>query len=240
MRTIWTILTVLALANLLALAGFVGWLGASDRVDMERVREVRKLFSETLTEKHTREATAKAAEEAAALAAAEKAKRENEPVPAADLLRIRLEAGEADRERLAKWRREVEDLKATLQRDLDRLDAARKALADEQAAFDARKEQIARLEGDGMFKKALATYEGLKPTAAAEMMLQLLRPGGGTGAINEAGADQTVAYLNAMEDRTRTKIITEFQKQDAALAAELLERLRTRATLASGPGNPGG
>lgn len=240
MRTIWTALTVLALANLMALAGFIGWLRLSDRVDMPRVREVRKLFAETLTEQHAREAAAKAAEEAAAVAAAEKARNETEPVPAADLLKIRLEAGEADRERLARWRREVEDLKATLQRDLDRLDAARKALADEQASFDARKQEIARLEGDGMFKKALATYEGLKPAVAAEMMLNLLRPDAATGVVNQAGADQTVAYLNAMEDRTRTKIITEFQKKDSALAAELLERLRTRATLASGPGILGG
>jgi hypothetical protein len=68
------------------------------------------------------------------------------------------------------------------------------------------------------------------------MLMQLMRPSGGTGPVDNTGTDQVVAYLNAMEDRTRTKIITEFQKQDPALAAELLERLRTRATLAAGSG----
>ncbi len=239
MRTLWNILSVIAIANLLALVGFVGWLRMSDRISVERVRDLREVISETLSDKHAREAAAKAAEEAAALAAAEKARHENEPVRAAELLRIKLEAGEADQERLNKWRREVDDLKATLQRDLDRLDAARKALEDEQANFDARKKKIAEEEGSAMFKKTLATYEGVKSAVAASMMMQLLRPNGGSGPLDVAGTDTAVSYLNAMEDRTRTKIITEFQKQDPALAAELLERLRTRATLAVGPGASG-
>lgn len=239
MRTLWNILSVIAIANLLALVGFIGWLRVSDRMSIERVRDLREVVAETLSDKHSREAAAKAADAAAAQAAADKAKNDTEPVRAADVLRIKLEAGEADQERLNKWRREVEDLKASLQRDLDRLDAARKALQDEQVAFDARKKQIAELEGSQMFKKALATYEGLKPAVAASLLMQLLRPGGGTGTLDNAGADQAVAYLNAMEDRTRTKIIAEFQKTDPGLAAELLERLRTRATLAAGPGTSG-
>jgi hypothetical protein len=240
MRTLWNIVSVIAVANLLALAGFVGWLRVTDRMSVERVREVREVVAETLSDKHAREAASRAADEAAAQAAADKARHENEPVRAAELLRIKLEAGEADQERLNKWRREVEDLRASLQRDLDRLDGARKALEAEQAAFDARKKRLAAEEGSAMFKKTLATYEGLKPAAAVSMMMELLRPGGGVGPLDNDGADTAVSYLNAMEDRTRTKIIAEFQKQDPALAAELLERLRTRATLAAGPGASAG
>jgi hypothetical protein len=239
-RRLWNMLSVVAIANLLALAGFVGWLRVSDRLDLARVREVRKVVGETLSEQRAREAAVKAEQETAEAAAAEALKADTEPIQSVDLLRIKLEAGEADQERLNRWRREVEDLKASLQRDLDRLDEARRALQEEQAAFDARKQRIAESEGSEMFKKTLATYEGLKPAAAMSMLMQLLRPGGGTGSLDNDGADQAVAYLNAMEDRTRTKIITEFQKQDPALAAELLERLRTRATLASGPGISGG
>jgi len=120
-----------------------------------------------------------------------------------------------------------DEIEQQYRRDFNELPMDKKVLA------------IAELEGSEMFKKALATYEGLKPAASASMLLQLMRPGGGTGALDNAGADQAVAYLNAMEDRTRTKIIAEFQKQDPALAAELLERLRTRATLAAGPGIAG-
>ena len=41
-------------------------------------------------------------------------------------------------------------------------------------------------------------------------------------------------------DRERSKIITEFEKTDPALAADLLERLRTYGLVASGPEDPGG
>ena len=47
--------------------------------------------------------------------------------------------------------------------------------------------------------------------------------------------DQVVSYLNAMQERTRTKIIDEFIKSDPKMATDLLERIRTRGMLARGP-----
>lgn len=38
-----------------------------------------------------------------------------------------------------------------------------------------------------------------------------------------------------MQDRTRTKIVDEFIKSDPKLAADLLERLRTKGQLAQAP-----
>lgn len=46
-------------------------------------------------------------------------------------------------------------------------------------------------------------------------------------ATAQEGKAQVIAYLNAMQDRVRTKIMDEFLKDDPALAAELLEGLRT-------------
>ena len=50
MKALITGLIVIAVANLLAIGGFVGWLVQSDRLDMERVRELRQKVSVTLTQ----------------------------------------------------------------------------------------------------------------------------------------------------------------------------------------------
>ena len=47
--------------------------------------------------------------------------------------------------------------------------------------------------------------------------------------IYDAGdPDRVVDYLDAMEDRSRIKIVSEVTKEDAALAAALLEALSVR------------
>ena len=43
------------------------------------------------------------------------------------------------------------------------------------------------------------------------------------------------AYLNAMQERTRTKVLDEFIKSDPKVATDLLERLRTRGIAARAP-----
>ncbi len=54
MKKIWTILSVLAMANLLALGAFAGWLRSTGRNDMGRVRQVRPMFSEPVTQQQAR------------------------------------------------------------------------------------------------------------------------------------------------------------------------------------------
>jgi len=55
-RSLRTIITTLAIADILALAGFVGWLKMSDRLDMDRLEQVRSLFAETRAQQQAREA----------------------------------------------------------------------------------------------------------------------------------------------------------------------------------------
>jgi len=50
------------------------------------------------------------------------------------------------------------------------------------------------------------------------------------------GKRQVLAYLDAMDERPRTKIIAEFMKSNPRLAAELLESLRSRGQIAHEPG----
>lgn len=219
MKSLWTMLSVLAVANLLALGGFVGWLKATDRLSPERLTAVRGLFTETIAQQK-----AKADEEAAKAVAdqkvaAEKAKEGQPPLAASDMLNIKLEQGKADLERVESLKREVQILRETLQRERGQLDADRLALKKERDEFERARKIVADTEGNAQFKKALATLEGLKPDKAKTALQQL---------IDAKQVEQVVAYLNSMQERTRTKIVDEFLKADPKVATDLLERLRTR------------
>lgn len=219
MKSLWTMLSVLAVANLLALGGFVGWLKATDRLSAERLTAVRGLFVETVAQQKAKadEETAKAA--ADQKVAAEKAKEGQPPLAASDVLAIKLEQGKADLERVESLKREVQILRETLQRERGQLDSDRLALKKEKDEFERARKIVADTEGNAQFKKALATLEGLKPDKAKTALQQL---------IDGQQIEQVVAYLNSMQERTRTKIVDEFLKADPKVATDLLERLRTR------------
>jgi hypothetical protein len=57
--------------------------------------------------------------------------------------------------------------------------------------------------------------------------------------IQQGEIDQVVAYLNAMQERTRTRIIDEFLTDQPGVATDLLERLRMRGIAARPQGAPG-
>lgn len=231
MRTLWLVLSVMAVANLLALLGLVGWLKATDRLDMTRAQEVRRLFGETLAEQKAREEEARAKAEAEKLAALESERAQRPPVPASDALELKLEQSTADQERAEALRREARLIQDTLRRERAQLDAEWAALKKAKAEFEQARKIVAQTEGAAQFRKALATLEGLKPDKAKLALQQL---------IDAQEVDQVVSYLNAMQERTRTKVIEEFIKADPKVATDLLERLRTRGLVARVPEAPPG
>jgi len=50
MKALWTALSIFAVANLIATASFVGWLVNADRLDSDRAKRVREIFTTTITE----------------------------------------------------------------------------------------------------------------------------------------------------------------------------------------------
>jgi hypothetical protein len=226
MKALWTALSIIALANLIAIVVLVAWLKTSDRLDSARVHEVRQLFSRTVSQVKAEEEASNAAAERKSKDAAEEAKKGGSPVSASDKLELRLERSKADDVRLEAAKRDLEILRDTIARERSRLDEDRKEFEQTKVAWD--KERQAQIAGQQseQFKKTLATLEALKPEKAKSTLQELL-------AKNQK--DQVVAYLDAMQERTRTKIIDEFVKGDPKLAADLLERLRTRGQVAPAP-----
>lgn len=223
MKAIWTIVCILALANLLAILAFGGWLAATGRLDGSRLRAARAVLAETIAQARAREEKTQADAKAAAEAAAAEARKLEIPQTASERITTADDSDEVRRQRLERLKREVEDLQRTLSRGREELEAGWAKLEGEKKAFDEMRARVAALEGSEQFEKALKLYETLKPQQAQAMMQQL---------IDQGEVEQAVAYLNAMQTRTASKIIAEFK--DPALATDLLERLRTRGLEARG------
>lgn len=224
MKGLWIIISTIALANFLAMAGLIGWLQMTDRLDATRINEVRALFAETLTDKQNTAAALKAAEEEAAKKEAEAIRAGTPPLSAAEAMVSERVQGEQQRQHVERLRREVEDLQRSLARERDELDEEWKRLRAEQDAFQVMRQRLAELEGSEQFERALRLYESLKPDQTQALLQQL---------IDEGNIEQVVSYLDAMQTRTASKVLAEFK--DPAVAAGLLERLRTRGLEARVP-----
>lgn len=256
MKTVWNIISVIAVANLLALAGVLLWLKSSDRLDTDRARAVRQMFSTTVTaNKAKADAAAKEAEAAKALAEAE-AKANKPPLTSSEKLQSRVELTNLDEQRMQRIRREVEDLRTALAREREELDKRWTQLETDRKAFEQLVADSTNGVSDEQFRKSLDVLQGLKAPAAKQLLVQMLNDTGGanpaTGAQDGAQASAQVnasglrdqrmkrvtEYLNAMDERARGKIMAEFTKDDPALAAELLDALRRHGQFARADGAP--
>lgn len=231
MKALWNILCIVCVANVLAVVGFVGWLMASGRLDKARLQEARTLFAETTADRDARLKADADRVEAEKKAAEQAAKDARPTMTAEEKLAARVEVSELDSQRSKSVASEAAALQIALREQLARLDAARRDLARERADFEAMRKRVAQEQGDAQFRRAVGVLEGLDPKPARTTLNQLITAG-------KDGSRQAVAYLNAMDERKRTDILAEFAKSDPALAADLLERLRTFGLVAQGPEVP--
>ncbi|MBS0191392.1 MAG: hypothetical protein U0573_10035 [Phycisphaerales bacterium] len=238
MKRVWTIISILAVANLLALGGFVGWLKTSGRLNKERMQQLRELFAPTIAEsaKQAADVAAKKSEEEKKIQDAARSQRP--PITAADRLELSQQGEEVRRQQLASLEKQVELLRATLAGDEQRIARERQRLTDDQTAFDAMRKRVLEQESSAQFKKTLATLQDLKADQAKKALKEMLAmtpaPTGSASPVS-TGTDLVVGYLNAMDSRARGKIMAEFIQDDPKLAADLLERLRTRGMAFRGP-----
>lgn len=242
MKAIWTILSTIAVANLVALVCFLGWLRVTDRLNMDRVRAVRELVAPTLAQEKDQKKLAEEEGKKTAAAAKDKARHEAPPLTAEAQLTIRDEAAEVERQKVRRLEREVADLTTALDKAKAEFITAKGEIERERAEAKAALEAG---ETSPQFKKTVGVLEAVKPAEARNILAQMLvadgAPASGGGAVQptESGIKRVVGYLNSMQDRSRAKVISEFQKDDPALAANLLERLRAFGTVVM-PGRKGG
>lgn len=221
MRTLWLIISTLALANLLALIGGGVWLVVSGRVDRDRVDAVREMFALTVEQQTIDEDEAERLLEAEAEAAEEALRQKRPPLTAEQQLALSSSIMEIAALRQGRMVREADDLRVSIGADRQELERLQEAFEQKVKDFDQRRALILEQEGAQQFRQTVDLYRSLKPKASKAMMSSLIR-------VNEI--DTVIAYIDALPVRTASKIISEFEKEDPALAADLLERLRRLGT----------
>lgn len=228
-RSAWLILSTMSIANLMLLLIGAGWLHTTGRLSPDRLQETKSLYELTVDEalrlEQERAAkTQKTLDELVAMGFEDSIPLDSEA--ATDLVQrfnyIRTE-------NFAQEVANIEVLRSALDTDLRRLANAREEFNAERDQFERRQQAIADREGSEQFQKAVKLYGITKAESAKEMMSAL---------IDQGETDQVVAYLDALKPDVTSKILDKFLEDDPALAADLLERIRSygiESTIAEEP-----
>lgn len=219
MKSAWTIVSVVAVANLLALGLLAAWLVTGDRLDRDRVERIRSMLSVTIADERAADETVRQETEQARAEAELAEKMARPPIPASFIIESAQLARDSELQVDLRRQRELEDLRISLLRLQAGLEERETELAGRVEAFEEAKRRYASTEGAEQFRAALTTLEGQRPRDAKAVLHALLTIG---------QQEQVTAYLASMDEGARTKVIAEFVKDSPAVAADLLERLRTR------------
>ena len=227
MKTIWNILSFLAVVHLLGLGMFVAWLWHSDRLDGDRVQEVREMFSMTIAKARIVAKQAQVRAEAELEQRRDQAFSEDPPFSSAATIELSSQVTRHTDQEI----RRLEDAK---KKQLAYLTEAQRVSEEREAESNARVEAWEetaaadkKRQEDEQFAKAVKLLESQQPKQGKAMIVELV----GIGKI-----DQAVAYINAMDDRKRGKLLGAFKTSvEQKLATELLEQLRTFGQPADGP-----
>ncbi len=219
MKNAWNTISFLAVVHLLALLMFVGWLWQTDRLDRQRIEDLRALFGPTVPE-------ARATAESAVLdtqlrreLAEDAALRRNPNRSSAEQIQVVSRTQAESRQS----RRRIDDVSQQLLQQLDEattvLEAERAVLAEDRKAWMQATDGDRPLAVQEQFTKAVKLLESLQPKNAKRKIVEL---------VDSGKTEQAVAYLDAMNLRKAGKILAEFKTdEENKLATELLEKLRT-------------
>ena len=223
MRSLAAAFVILLCIHLLAGIGFIGWLGATDRVNGHRVQQVVDIFQPTVAEQAQRQAEAEAAE-AEAAEVRDKLLRLEEvaagPRTLEDRLAENFAADEFDLHRLERLQAETDAIRRRLDQDKQLIEKQLAELEAERAVFDEMFAKRSEEMQDEDFRRAVKTLEQLPPRQARGVVDQYIAAG---------QLDDAVDYLAAMQLRKSAAILKNY-KTDAeiAQATDLIEKLRTR------------
>ncbi len=216
-RSLTLIVAALFIANLVAAASFVTWLGISNRISLDRLFAVKEIFVETVPQQEMREKGLEREAEAQAQRDIEAARPGTLPVTAEQRLRIIQEYEEVSTQRNLQIQRETQNLLALQEQRREQLEKDLAEFTEDVNAWKKEREALIALQTDVQFAKTVAMYDSVKSDVAKSMLSAL---------IDKGEIDQVVAYLDAMNPRKSNKVVSAFEKDSPALAADLLERLR--------------
>lgn len=228
MKTLWNAVSILAVAHMLALIGFIGYLAGTDRLNRDRIDEVRALFAPTIAEARL------AAEEE------EKARLAGELVDGAPGATMRTVSntmeqpshGAGDRiaklhtvdemlrERENRFEKDREHLKRTLEEEMASLEKGWEDLKAARQAFQEELERQRELKEDEQFQKLVDMLSGLQGKDIKAKFDALLE---------QDDMALVIDLLDRFDKRIAQKVLKEYKSdEENALAADLLKRLKDR------------
>ncbi|MEX0887706.1 MAG: hypothetical protein WD009_14845 [Phycisphaeraceae bacterium] len=215
---------LLIVVHLLAGGAFLAWLGATDRLTVDRVRRVVDMFTMTIEEEQQALADAQGEQAQREAQAGEQAYLErvsDGPRTLRDRLDVAQRVDELGQHRVERVQRETADLRRQIERAQGLLARERADLAAEREAFAQALEREQRLREDEDFQQAVRMYEQLRPDQTKQMFQSLM---------DQGQTQQVVDYLAAMQLRLAGRVLQQFQDtpQEIEQATELIERLRRR------------
>lgn len=226
MKSLWIAISIALFLNVLAAGGVVGWLYGTERLNMDRVRRTVGLFEQTVSEEaaaRERAALEQAAQAQAQAEAAHLKRVAAGPQSMTDRLAIAQQVSDITAERDNRREEDVAAVERRLEQAWEELRQEKAKLDAERAAFEAQSETIREQREDEAFQQTVALYESLPAKQAREQFMTLIATG---------QMDQVVDYLAHMNKRKAVGVLAEFkQPGDAAVATQLLERLRARGTI---------
>lgn len=223
MKTLWLGFNLIVLAHLLVLIAGIGWLAATDRLNEDRIRQVIDTFSITTAEEAKQVAEAQRLEEEARKLAEDTARLQAVsagPVSLSDRLAIGQTSDELAMHRLERLQNETSALRDQINRLKSLLSREKTKLADERAAFEKYKQDLAEATANEGFEQAVTMTEALDPKQVKSIIELKQR---------EGKIDEMVDIIAAMQPRKASGVLREFKTpQDIPTLTDLLTRLRDR------------
>lgn len=219
MRTLWSVVSFLAVVHLLALLIFIAWLWRTQRLDGDRVRDLKHTLAMTIPQAQQAVAQAEAQADEQARQQREELDFANPPAnSAAQIERVALVRFQEQQAR-----RRLDDERRMLMQQLAasiaQVEQRKAALDKEHQSRQTALAQNLQRKSDEQFLQTVRQYEQVTPKQGKRMIVEL---------INKQQIDQAVAYLDAMSPRSAARILKEFKTDpEIGLATQLLEKLRT-------------
>ena len=220
MRTLYQVIALVCILHVLAAAGLTGWLGATGRLNRQRLAAVAAVFKPTIAEQKAQE------KKAAELARQARAQAERVTAMMTGSTAERLTSEQRQHElalrHLERTRREIESLRANLELSRQMMEKQKQAMLTEKQGVERRLQEIEKQLNDKGFKRSIELIEQLPAEQVKRMFLEMMA---------QKQMDQVVSYLEAMQPRKAAAVLREFgPSSEIPQVVELTERLRARGS----------
>lgn len=214
MNSLWKMISFFSVVHMLALLIFLGWLGSSGRLNIDRVQDLKELFALTIAETEALEA-----------------QQASEDQSDQNLDDQRMQMGSSEQLSMLTLLQKQERQASRRMKDSSEMLSLEFAKLNQETTLEREKFEAERKsweedirddwerKNDEQFSQTVKQYEMLPAKQGKRLLIDLIAGG---------GREQAVAYLDAMNPRAANKIFKEFKTpEEITLAKELLEELRT-------------